>query len=42
MSTEFEGLIGALCSANVDFILVGGLAAAVHGSARATEQGRGD
>jgi hypothetical protein len=33
---EFEGAISALCAGRVEFILVGGLAATVHGSARAT------
>ena len=36
MTTDFEGLLRALASAGVEFILVGGLAATVHGSARAT------
>jgi predicted nucleotidyltransferase len=36
VSTEFEGLIRALNAAGVEYILVGGLAATVHGSARAT------
>lgn len=36
MSTEFEGLIRALNTAGVEYILVGGLAATVHGAARAT------
>ena len=36
MSTDFEGLLEALNTSGVDFILVGGLAAIVHGSARAT------
>lgn len=36
MNPEFEGLIGALGSEGVEYILVGGLAATVHGSARAT------
>lgn len=36
MSAEFEGLIRALNTAGVEYILVGGLAATVHGSARAT------
>jgi len=35
--TDFEKLIGALVGADVDFILVGGLAATVHGSARLTQ-----
>lgn len=36
MSTDFERLLRALGGGRVDFILVGGLAATVHGSARAT------
>ena len=36
MSQEFEGLLRALSTAHVDFVLVGGMAATVHGSARAT------
>lgn len=36
MSTDFEELLRALAGGEVDFILVGGLAATVHGSARAT------
>jgi hypothetical protein len=36
MSVEFEGLLRALNAGGVSFILVGGLAATVHGSARAT------
>ncbi len=35
--TDFEGLIGALSRAGVEFIVVGGLAAAAHGSARLTQ-----
>jgi hypothetical protein len=34
--TDFAGVIRALVDAQVDFILVGGVAAAVHGSARLT------
>lgn len=34
--TDFEGLLRRLLEGGVDFILVGGLAATVHGSARAT------
>lgn len=34
--TDFEGLLRKLLEGGVDFILVGGLAATVHGSARAT------
>lgn len=35
--TDFEELIGALAEAEVEFVLVGGLAATVHGSARLTQ-----
>lgn len=35
--TDFARLIGALASQEVDFIVVGGLAATVHGSARLTQ-----
>ena len=35
--TDFETLIGALVGAQVEFIVVGGLAATVHGSARLTQ-----
>jgi len=35
--TDFEKLIGALVGAQVEFIVVGGLAATVHGSARLTQ-----
>jgi len=34
--TDFKALLRALSGAQVDFILVGGVAAAVHGSARLT------
>ncbi|MBA3884503.1 MAG: hypothetical protein H0X67_02080 [Acidobacteria bacterium] len=34
--TDFEGLLRRLLEGDVDFILVGGVAAAVHGAARAT------
>ena len=34
--TDFEGLLGALADARVEFILVGGMAATAHGSARLT------
>ncbi len=34
--TDFERLIEALCGAGVELILVGGVAATVHGSARLT------
>jgi predicted nucleotidyltransferase len=36
MSTEFEQLLPVLVNGRVEFILVGGLAGIVHGSARAT------
>lgn len=32
-----ERLLGALCDANVEFIIVGGIAARAHGSARITQ-----
>ncbi len=35
--TDFETLIGALTAADVEFVIVGGLAATVHGSARLTQ-----
>lgn len=35
--TDFEKLIGALVAAHIDFLVVGGLAATVHGSARLTQ-----
>jgi predicted nucleotidyltransferase len=35
--TRFAELLRALSSASVEFVLVGGVAAAVHGSARATQ-----
>jgi predicted nucleotidyltransferase len=35
--TDFEGLLGALVRGGVDFILVGGVAARAHGSARLTQ-----
>ncbi len=35
--TDFEGLLGALVGREVEFILVGGLAARAHGSARSTQ-----
>ena len=35
--TDFETLIGALAAADVEFVIVGGLAATVHGSARLTQ-----
>lgn len=34
--TDFAGIIRVLADSGVDFIVVGGVAAAVHGSARAT------
>lgn len=34
--TDFVGLLRSLLTADVEFILVGGLAANVHGTARAT------
>ncbi|MEO1171603.1 MAG: hypothetical protein AAFX94_06075 [Myxococcota bacterium] len=37
MATQFESLITALVDGGVEFILVGGLAGAAHGSARATQ-----
>lgn len=36
MTPDFEGLLHALHVADVDFILIGGVAATLHGSARAT------
>ncbi len=35
--TDFPRLIGTLCEGGVDFIIVGGLAATVHGSSRLTQ-----
>jgi hypothetical protein len=35
--TDFEALIGALAVGGVEYIIVGGLAATVHGSARLTQ-----
>ena len=35
--TEFEALIGALADNRVDFVIVGGLAATAHGTARLTQ-----
>lgn len=35
-ATDFRGLIETLSRANVEYILVGGVAATLHGSARAT------
>ena len=34
--TDFAGLLRALTSADVEFVLIGGVAATVHGSARLT------
>ena len=36
MSAEFEELLSTLVCAGVDFVLIGGVAGIVHGSARAT------
>jgi len=36
--TDFKGLLRALTDANVEFILVGGVAATVHGSTRRTPE----
>ena len=36
MSAEFEKLLSTLVCAGVDFVLIGGVAGIVHGSARAT------
>lgn len=36
MTTDFAGLLRTLVEGRADFILVGGVAAAVHGAARAT------
>jgi hypothetical protein len=36
VNTDFSGLLRALAGADAEFMLVGGLAAAVHGAARAT------
>lgn len=35
--TDFPALIGALSGAEVDYIIVGGLAATIHGSSRLTQ-----
>jgi hypothetical protein len=35
--TQLEGLLRALCDAEVEFILVGGVAARAHGSSRLTD-----
>ena len=37
MTTQFQGLIERLCDEGVEFIIVGGFAATVHGAARATK-----
>jgi len=37
MSVDYARLFAALCGGNVEFILVGGTAANVHGSARLTQ-----
>jgi len=34
--TDFPGLLGRLCESQVEFIVIGGVAAAVHGAARTT------
>jgi hypothetical protein len=36
VTTDFAGLLRALVEGRTDFVLVGGLAASVHGAARAT------
>ena len=36
MSADFQKLLHVLAAGNVDFIIVGGLAATIHGAARAT------
>ncbi|MBI2212632.1 MAG: hypothetical protein HYU52_03220 [Acidobacteria bacterium] len=33
---DFEGLVRTLCDGGIDFIIVGGVAATAHGSARLT------
>ena len=35
-ATQFEALVGLLAEADVEFVLVGGLAAVIHGSAHVT------
>jgi hypothetical protein len=35
--TDFRALIEALCRSEVQFVLVGGVAATLHGSARPTQ-----
>jgi hypothetical protein len=37
VSADFDGIIGALSDAGVEFILIGGLAAQAHGAARLTQ-----
>ena len=37
MTTDFARLLGALHKAGVDYVIVGGVAATVHGSARLTQ-----
>jgi predicted nucleotidyltransferase len=37
MTTNFDALLHALVTANVEFIIIGGAAATAHGSARLTE-----
>jgi len=39
--TDFKTLLAALADADVEFILVGGLAAVAHGSARLTQDPSG-
>jgi hypothetical protein len=34
--TDFRGLLDSLCTEKVEFIIIGGIAGAVHGAARAT------
>jgi hypothetical protein len=36
VSADFQKLLRVLAAGNVDFIIVGGLAATIHGAARAT------
>lgn len=35
--TDFETVVRTLCGSGVDFVIVGGLAATIHGSARLTQ-----
>ncbi len=37
MAADFAGLLGVLAEAGVEFIVIGGLAAQAHGSARLTQ-----